>query len=305
MQLREQGWYKWNWEGTEKSRGPYEINYVKAGEKGVPIVLVHGFGAHAFHWRYQIPALSEKYRVYSLCLLGYGWSPKVVTPYSGELWGAQVADFVREVVGEPAVICGNSIGALAALSAAAAAPDFARGLVMLNAAGRFDAPESAVANPAPSMESEENPVAAWFKGLLARVVSGSIFFSTKYRIGPILKQVYVNQEQVDEDLIRSIQRPAEEPQALEAFHEISQAGARTKTTVPELLGRLPAGLPVLLVWGQKDPWMGPAKGQAVLRACVARGLECTLEPMAEAGHCPHDDDPDAVNAAIDRFCSRF
>lgn len=96
---------------------------------------------------------------------------------------------VREVVGEPAVICGNSIGALAALSAAAAAPDFARGLVMLNAAGRFDAPESAVANPAPSMESEENPVAAWFKGLLARVVSGSIFFSTKYRIGPILKQV--------------------------------------------------------------------------------------------------------------------
>ncbi len=93
LQLREQGWYKWNWEGTEKSRGPYEINYVKAGEKGVPIVLVHGFGAHAFHWRYQIPALSEKYRVYSLCLLGYGWSPKVVTPYSGELWGAQVADF--------------------------------------------------------------------------------------------------------------------------------------------------------------------------------------------------------------------
>jgi hypothetical protein len=96
---------------------------------------------------------------------------------------------VREVVGEPAVICGNSIGALAALSAAAAAPDFARGLVMLNAAGRFDAPESTVANPAPTMESDENPVAAWFKGLLARVVSGSIFFSTKYRIGPILKQV--------------------------------------------------------------------------------------------------------------------
>ena len=93
LQLREQGWYKWNWEGTELSRGPYEINYVKAGEKGIPIVLVHGFGAHSFHWRYQIPALSEKYRVYSLCLLGYGWSPKVVTPYSGELWGAQVADF--------------------------------------------------------------------------------------------------------------------------------------------------------------------------------------------------------------------
>ncbi len=96
---------------------------------------------------------------------------------------------VREVVGEPAVICGNSIGALAALSAAAIAPDLARGLVMLNAAGRFDDDPAAGAAPPPAAAAEEEGgVGAWLKGFLARIVSGSIFYSTKYRIGPILKQ---------------------------------------------------------------------------------------------------------------------
>lgn len=60
---------------------------------------------------------------------------------------------------------------------------------MLNAAGRFDAPDPAAAAAPGAPAAEENPLAGWLKGLLARVVSGAIFFSTKYRIGPILKQV--------------------------------------------------------------------------------------------------------------------
>lgn len=49
-----------------------------------------GFGAHAYHWRYTIPALAKKHCVYSICLLGYGWSDKAVVEYSGETWAKQV-----------------------------------------------------------------------------------------------------------------------------------------------------------------------------------------------------------------------
>lgn len=44
-------------------------------------------------------------------------------PYSAEFWGDQVADFIREVVGEPAMLVGNSIGAIACLSAAYRDPE--------------------------------------------------------------------------------------------------------------------------------------------------------------------------------------
>ena len=39
------------------------------------------------------------FRVYALCMLGYGWSPKVEEPYSMEFWGQQVIDFAAEVAG--------------------------------------------------------------------------------------------------------------------------------------------------------------------------------------------------------------
>lgn len=38
--------------------------------QGPPVLLIHGYGASAYHWRYQIPALAQNYRVYALDLLG-------------------------------------------------------------------------------------------------------------------------------------------------------------------------------------------------------------------------------------------
>ena len=45
------------------------------------IVLLHGFGASAYHYRYNIPELSKHFRVFAPCLLGFGWSDKPVVDY--------------------------------------------------------------------------------------------------------------------------------------------------------------------------------------------------------------------------------
>eukprot|EP00438_Fugacium_kawagutii_P027758 Skav215991 [mRNA] locus=scaffold4693:58793:63189:+ [translate_table: standard] len=81
------------------------INYIAAGpEDGQRILLVHGFGASSYHWRYQVSTLAEQgYRVYSVCLLGYGWSDRAVLQYSGEVWSAQINDFLNQVAGGSAV----------------------------------------------------------------------------------------------------------------------------------------------------------------------------------------------------------
>lgn len=47
----------------------------------------------------------------------------------------QIIDFVDNVVGEPAVLVGNSIGSLAALHVASTKPESTSGVVLINCAG--------------------------------------------------------------------------------------------------------------------------------------------------------------------------
>jgi pimeloyl-ACP methyl ester carboxylesterase len=58
-------------------------------------------------------------------------------------------------------------------------------------------------------------------------------------------------------------------------------------------------MPALIVWGQRDPWIPPAFGEAYAKALP----KATLEPAADAGHWPWLDDErviDRVAAFLDR-----
>lgn len=58
-------------------------------------------------FRYNIPELAKKYKVYAIDLIGFGWSEKALIEYDALVWRDQVVDFVKEVVKEPAVLVGN------------------------------------------------------------------------------------------------------------------------------------------------------------------------------------------------------
>ena len=193
----------------------------------------------------------------------------------------------------PSVIAGNSIGAVTVLSAAFLEPSLVRGIALLNAAGRFDEDATAAAPPAPP-----NGLQAALSDAVRRIISAAIFYSTKYRIAPILRTVYVDHTKVDEQLIESIYSPACDPQALDAFFLISGSGGRSKNSLNTLLRAgldAPGGpLPLLLVWGQQDPWMRPNKATRIMELYPG----ARLVTVDNGSHCPHDDAPEAVNAAL-------
>lgn len=82
--------------------------YQRSGSSGPAVLLVHGFGGNADHWRKNTPVLaSGGHRAYAIDLLGYGYSdkpsPKLQAPnsiYCFDNWGVQLVDFLKEVVGE-------------------------------------------------------------------------------------------------------------------------------------------------------------------------------------------------------------
>ena len=174
------GWREWRFRQAGNATAAFKVNYIEHGAQHVdgrpPIVFVHGFGASAFHWRYQIAELAKTHRVYALCLLGFGLSEKPDIDLDHELWGLQVCRrppsvhapapaflgraaarpaircnryskhlsralelqvqrFLDEVVGEPAVLVGNSLGGIVSLQAAALSPEHVRGLVLMNVPG--------------------------------------------------------------------------------------------------------------------------------------------------------------------------
>ena len=93
------------------------IRYVEEGTEHSqngkpPLLLVHGFGASSQHFKRSIRILKKKYHVFALDLVGFGRSEKPPTQYTQTFWETNIFDFVREVVGKPVFVAGNSIGKL-------------------------------------------------------------------------------------------------------------------------------------------------------------------------------------------------
>jgi pimeloyl-ACP methyl ester carboxylesterase len=108
-----------------------------AAPDSFPILLVHGIADNALTWSFIQGPLARKYSVYALDLPGYGFSglpPERFYMKLDEMCGMLEA-FVREVIGIPALVVGNSMGGWLAVKLAWAAPALVRGIVLANAGG--------------------------------------------------------------------------------------------------------------------------------------------------------------------------
>ncbi|KAG5079199.1 hypothetical protein JHK86_003264 [Glycine max] len=181
---------------------------------------------------YNIPELAKKHKVYALDLLGFGWSDKALINYDAMVWRDQVVDFVKEIVKEPAVLVGNSLGGFTALVAATGLPDLANGVALLNSAGQFGDGKRE------TKTSEETALQKFvlkpLKEVFQRVVLGFLFWQAKQpaRILSVLKSVYINSSNVDDYLVESITRPAQDPNAGEVYYSPAKAN-RIKEFYPK------------------------------------------------------------------------
>jgi pimeloyl-ACP methyl ester carboxylesterase len=269
----------------------YSIYYVKAGEQRAdrpPLLLVHGFGASTDHWRKNVAELSEDFEVWAIDLLGFGRSTKAVAPYGGNLWRDQLHDFITEVIGQPVVLAGNSIGGYATLCVAAQRPESVLGLVLLNPAGPFT-PTEPVPEPNPFQKALGDAVKA---AILSPVPSFFIFQYVRQRsmIRKTLSKVYLDQSAVTDQLVEDIYRPACDVGAVQAFAAMFKTPAGEKNDV--LLHQM--SCPLLMLWGEADPWAN-ARVRGVQYRQHYPGL---TEFYLQAGHCPHDEVPGQVDGLM-------
>lgn len=269
----------WTWQG-------HQIQYTVMGT-GKPLLLIHGFGASIGHWRKNIPVLAASgYKVFAIDLLGFGGSAKPPLNYTLELWQQQLKDFWDTHITEPTVFIGNSIGALLSLMLASHYPEITAGGVLINCAGGLN-----------HRPDELNLPLRLVMGVFTKLVSSKTFgpflfnrIRQKSRLRRTLSQAYCNPEAITEELVDIIYQPSCDPGAPHVFASVLTAPPGPTPT--ELLPKIKH--PLLVIWGEDDPWT-PIAGAAIYQNYREAGQKIEFVPIPKAGHCPHDEKPDAVN----------
>ncbi|NES80319.1 MAG: alpha/beta fold hydrolase [Moorea sp. SIO2B7] len=269
----------WTWRG-------HSIYYVKAGNRQTgrpPLLLIHGFGASTDHWGKNIAQLKQEFEVWAIDLLGFGRSAKANLAYSGNLWRDQLHDFITEVIGQPVVLAGNSLGGYASLCVAAQRPTSTVGLILLNSAGPFS----------DTQPRKQNLFAKISKAIFWQPWASYLLFQYVRRpsmIRKTLKKVYLDHTPVTDELVENIYRPSCDQGAAQVFASVFKTPQGEKIDV--LLRELSS--PLLMLWGEGDPWINTREKGAKFRQYYPN----LREHYIQAGHCPHDEVPQQVNDLI-------
>jgi pimeloyl-ACP methyl ester carboxylesterase len=253
------------------------------GAAKAPLVLaVHGLGGAAWNWLAVAPLLASRCRVLAVDLAGHGLSPAAGRSTSVRANRRLLERFIREVVQEPVVLMGNSMGGLISLLQTAVTPDEIEGLVLVDPA-----------LPRPLLSAVDPRVAMQF-AVVALPGLGEAAMARRRRSQPIRDQVYdtlkmctvdINRvpSEVIEEGIRSIEtrKPGEF-----AASDILVAGRSLLRIMsrPAVLRRRFRSIagPVLLIHGDRDRLVSIKVARAIAREFP----DWRFEIANDIGHVP-------------------
>ncbi|MGA7688706.1 MAG: alpha/beta hydrolase [Jiangellales bacterium] len=245
------------------------IAYEVSGQ-GPLVVLVPGMGDLRATYRLLAPRLVEAgYRVALTDLRGHGDSDPTFDSY-GDLETAGDIVALVETLGGPAVVVGNSMGAGAAVCAAAEHSELINGLVLLG----------------PFVRDGKAGVAG---RTLMRVALAAPWAATTWRT--YLPRLYAGSTPHDHDaylqrVVASLRRPGY-ARSFSRTTRLSHAPAEAR------LGQVQA--PTLVVMGELDPDFPDPQAEATWIADTVGG-RAVIVP--DAGHYPQSQQPDLVTDAI-------
>ena len=256
-------------------------------EEGPLVVLLHGFPELGRSWRHQLPALgSAGFRAIAPDLRGYGRTDRR-GPYDVATLAADVADLVRAARRERAVLVGHDWGGTIAWAAAHRHADRVERLAVLNAPH----PKVMRAELRASREQRRRSrYMAFFRlpwlpeRLLARGRGRGV--AEALRRGSHVRAAWPDAEL--ERYREAFSRPSDLAGPLEYYR------TAFRERFPPLPG--PVTVPVLVLWGMHDRFLGPALAdEGRLRRYAP---EVRVVRIEDAGHFLQNEAPERVNREL-------
>jgi pimeloyl-ACP methyl ester carboxylesterase len=248
---------------------------------GPHVMLLHGLFADGSTWDRVAGALARDYHVVVPDLPGFGASEKPAPqrfPYGVDAFVESMADLYAGLELGRASVVGHGLGGAIALSLAARHPELVARLVLVDALC------------GPMRPGLWGRLVQWplVGGFVLKQLWGRTVFRSFYRDRVLSPHAKLPLERVDA-YYESFSTPAARGSALATLRSIDDTRPLAAQTVR-------VQTPTLVLWGRHDRIVPASIGQRLAREIRGAGFE-----LLDAGHAPHEEQPERVSTIIARF----
>lgn len=251
----------------EPQAGPLHVS--RTDGEGVPLILLHGFGADSYGWRPLEQAMRSTRPLIRIDLPSHGRSPLARISAFRDLSRRVVECFDSLHLDGPVNLLGHSLGGALALSLADIRPRGIRSLCLIAPAGLGSEIDGATLNG------------------IARA-------SRAESLAPWLKRLTATPDGISWDFAKAAMMTREDPALRSAQLDLADVLFPDGTQAFDLTAALDRlEMPTSIVWGRRDrvlPW----------RHAMAANGNIALHFLREAGHIPHMECPAEVAAILSR-----
>jgi pimeloyl-ACP methyl ester carboxylesterase len=257
--------------------GDASYSYLEAGS-GPPLVLLHGIGSAATSFRYQLEALSTRFRVAAWDAPGYGASTRLAIEHPDASDYAAALDAWLAALGiDRCHLVGQSLGTLIAARFAAEQPRRVLSLTLAGVArghGRLPPPER------------------------ERLLEERLDDLTQ--LGPHGMAAKRGPRLLGPDATEAMRREVIEIMARIPAGGYARAASMLSTgDITADLARLPAGLPIQIIVGQADV-ITPPEGNLEIAAAIPAA---SVHVVPAAGHALYLEKPAEFNRIMSDFAA--
>jgi pyruvate dehydrogenase E2 component (dihydrolipoamide acetyltransferase) len=246
------------------------LRFLRTGEGGEPLVLLHGFGGDLNTWLFNVEALAADRAVYALDLPGHGGSTKQVGDGELGFLVAALRGFLDSQGIERAHLAGHSMGGLVAAALALEDPGRVLSLTLVDSAGL---------GPEINLDYIEGFVAA----------------SGRRELKPVLQRLFADPDLVTRQMIDDVlkyKRLDGVQEALRALADRLFADGRQQLVLTDELRSFQS--PMLVIWGNQDQVIPVAHANAAPESAETKVLP-------GAGHSPHMEAAGDFNRTLEGF----
>ena len=265
----------------------HRVSYRRGG-RGPALLLLHGITNSSQTWEGVAPWLTERFTLIAPDLLGHGESATPRGDYSLGAHASGARDVLTALGIERATVVGHSLGGGIAMQFAYQFPERCERLVLVSSGG---------------LGREVHPLlrAAALPGadyVLPVLTSGRVV-GVGRGLGGLLRRVRLAPGEDVEVLARgfaSLSSAGSRQAFLHTVRAVIEPGGQRVSAQDRL--ELAALLPTLIVWGERDSIIPAAHGAAAHAAMPGSRFEV----FPDAGHMPHDAEPERFAALLTEFC---
>ncbi|MCZ0729074.1 alpha/beta hydrolase [Mycolicibacterium iranicum] len=271
-----------------------QVFYREAGPLDAPVVvLLHGFPTSSFMFRNLIPALADRYRVIAPDYLGFGYSEAPTVDefdYTFDALADHVADLLTQLGVSRYAIYVQDYGAPVGWRLALRDPEAITAIITQNGNGYEAGFVADGWQPAWDYQREQTPET---ESALRQILT---FETTKMQyVAGVPDESVVSPDTWHHDYAL-LSRPGNDKIQLKLFLDY----ATNPKLYPALHDYLRAsGVPLLAVWGDKDPFFGPDGARAFAQDAVDAEIH-----LRDGGHFLLESDFNAVTDLIRDFLAR-